>query len=398
MTELGESADPRALVPGDPTAVRAVGASMSRLGAGLVGAGDGLRRIDTTEWEGDAANAFRRAFDPIPDQWVGTGEAFLDAADAITEYADVLEWAQSEADVATADWDAAQQSTASTPLVPGTPDPGELGRAGAVDRLRRARQELRAAGDTATPVVALARDMAPPMPSVAQQLGSLLGDVTGGAWNELVDTGQFLWQIDPTRFLVEPAAAVEGWQDLGAGVANAVQHPRETVEQALNPRELATNPSRWLGSTLTGAGLSALGGAGAAGRAERVTRAAAALTPDDGGPDPQQPVLGRWAGLTAREHALNKGILIGRRGSAKSMKFPIREVDTVAEIDEIFDALSEGGQVVNTTNGRSVVLLEDGTYMTYRSESSTPPYEPALDINPVDDEVVRVHTPKRGIR
>ncbi|GLZ45843.1 hypothetical protein Acsp06_20280 [Actinomycetospora sp. NBRC 106375] len=97
MPPLGSRADPAALVPGDPDAVRAIASVMSRLGGALVGAGDGLSRIDTGDWQGDAADSFRRAFDPVPPQWTGTGEAFLAAADAVNDCAEVLAWARSEA-------------------------------------------------------------------------------------------------------------------------------------------------------------------------------------------------------------------------------------------------------------------------------------------------------------
>jgi len=190
---------------------------------------------------------------------------------------------------------------------------------------------------------------------------------------------------------------VQGWQDLATGVAQAATHPAETVEAALNPREAATNPTRWAGEVLTGAGLSALGGAGAAGRIERATRAADALpsgVPEHG--DAPPPPLGRYNGLTAAEHAANEGVLIGRRGSARSMKFPVREVDTVTEVDEVFRALSEGGQVVKASGRITVVLLADGTYMTYRPTSSTPPYDPAVDVNAGRGSQIRVHTPKEG--
>ena len=396
MAELGETADPAALLPGDPAGVRAVQATMSRLGAALVGAGDGLRRIDTGDWQGEAADSFRRVFEPVPPQWTGTGEAFLQAADALAEYADVLEGARDEAAVAVREWETAQGVSAQ-PRAVDVPDPGEAGRVAALDRLRAARTEVLAAGDRAATLVGHARDLAPPAPSVAQQLGGFLGDLAGGAWSELSATGQFLWQVNPTRFLVEPAAAVQGWEDLGTGVAHAVTHPAETVAAALNPREAATNPTRWAGEMLTGAGLSALGGAGAAGRIERATRAAGAVpagAPGDGGD--QGPPLGRYNGLTAAEHAANEGVLIGRRGSARRMKFPVREVDTVAEVDEVFRALSEGGQVVHTSGKRTVVLLGDGTYMTYRPTSSTPPYDPAVDVNAGRGRQIRVHTPKEG--
>jgi hypothetical protein len=251
------------------------------------------------------------------------------------------------------------------------------------------------AGHRAAPLVARARDLAPPAPSVGQQIGGFLGDALGGAWAELASTGQFLWQVNPARFIVEPAAAVEGWKDLGAGVANAVTHPQETIEQALNPRELATNPTRWAGGTLTGAGLSALGGAGTAGRIERATRAAGALpsdSPDTGAET--APDLGRYNGLTAAEHVARRGRDIGRPGSGKRNKLPVREVDTIAEIDEIYGALSLGGQVVQSSADRTVVILADGTYLTYRQTSSTPPHDPAVDMNVQGRGRIRVHTPR----
>lgn len=391
MAELGESADPVALVPGDPAGVQAVAASMSRLGAGLIGAGDGLRRVDTGDWDGEAADAFRRAFDPIPDQWVGTGDAFLTAADALTDYADVLTWAQGEAGAAVQDWNASQ----APPPSGATVDPGDAGRAAAVDRLRRARDELRVAGDAATPVVTRARDMAPPMPSVAQQIGGDLGDLAGGAWQRLVDTGQFLWQIDPARFLIEPAAAVEGWKDLGAGVANAAANPGQTIEQALNPRELATNPTRWAGDTLTGLGLSAIGGAGAAGRVGRVTHAAGALG-TAGGDSSGGPPVGRFGGLTALEHAAQGGAQIGRPGSGGSKKhIPPREVDTEQEVREIFDELSRGGQrIPQPTFPGEMVLMPDGSRVMFRPHSSSTGSAVA-EVHTSDGTSFKVHVPRR---
>ncbi|MDD7920035.1 putative T7SS-secreted protein [Actinomycetospora callitridis] len=393
MAELGETADPAALLPGDPAGVRAVQAMMSRLGSALIGAGDGLRRIDTGDWQGEAADSFRRVFDPVPPLWTGTGEAFLEAADALAEYADVLERSRDEAATAVQEWNTAQRLSAQ-PRTVDIPDPGEGGRVAALDRLRAARTEVLAAGDRAATLVGQARDLAPPTPSVAQQLGGFLGDLAGGAWSELSATGQFLWQVNPTRFLVEPAAAAQGWEDLGAGVARAVTHPAETVAAALNPREAATNPTRWAGEVLTGAGLSALGGAGAAGRIERATRAAGAVpagAPGDGGD--QAPRLGRYNGLTAAEHAANEGVLIGRPGSAKKMKVPTRELDTSQEVDEVYRALAEGGQVVQVNERRSVVLLEDGTYITWRPTAASTEGESAVDINAPIDQRLKVHTP-----
>ena len=100
---------------------------MSRLGAALIGAGDGLRRIDTGEWQGDAADSFRRVFEPVPPLWTGTGEAFLEAADALAEYADVLEGARDDAATAVQEW-AAEPGRRRRPA-PGRPDRGLRGAA-----------------------------------------------------------------------------------------------------------------------------------------------------------------------------------------------------------------------------------------------------------------------------
>lgn len=396
MPDLGATADARALVPGDPTGVRATQTAMARLGTALVGAGDGLRRIDTGDWQGDAADSFRRVFDPVPAQWTGTGEAFLRAADALADYVEVLEWAQGEAEIAAREW-ADAQSLSAQPRTPDQVDPGATGRAAAVDRLTAARNAVVEAGDRAAPVVGHARDLAPPAPSVAQQVGGFLGDFVGGVWSELSSTGQFLWQVNPTRFLVEPAAAVEGWENLAAGVAHAATHPAQTIEQALNPREAATNPTRWAGEALTGVGLSAVGGAGIAGRVERTVRAADAVgsgAADSGGAPP--PPLGRYNGLTAEEHTANEGVGIGRPGSARKAKVPTRELDTAEDVDELFRSLSAGGQVVRSDGGRTVVLLEDGTYVTWRPSAGSTPGQSAVDINSATGAMVKVHTPRTG--
>jgi hypothetical protein len=266
----------------------------------------------------------------------------------------------------------------------------------AAERLRAARAEVAASGDRAAPLVGSARDLAPPAPSVGQRIGGFLGDALGGAWSELAATGQFLWQVNPTRFLVEPAAAVEGWKDLGAGVAHAVTHPQETIEQALNPRELATNPTRWAGGVVTGAGLSALGGAGTAGRIERATRAAGALppeSPDEG--DGTPPPLGRYNGLTAAEHAANRGRDIGRPGQSRGRRIYPREVDTPEEVRRVFDDLSAGGQrIADPTLAGEMVLLEDGTRVMYRPVSGTT-QQPVTEVHTPDNRGFKVHLPLR---
>ena len=82
MAELGETADPRALVPGDPAVIGETVSRLRQYGRLLSEAGEGLRRIDDGGWTGQAADAFRDFFDEHPGEWIRSGDAFTAAADA----------------------------------------------------------------------------------------------------------------------------------------------------------------------------------------------------------------------------------------------------------------------------------------------------------------------------
>ena len=417
MAELGETADPRALVPGDPTALGAVRAALGRLGVALLEAGDGFARVDTSEWTGNGADAFRREFDPVPAQWTGTGEALAAAADALADHEGVLAWAQDEAAAAAAEWqraslaggaareahDRAVGSELARAAAEGRDaefpefvDPGTAGRDAAVDRLRRARDEVRRSGDEAESVVGRARDLAPPSPSIAQRLGAFLGDLAAGAAHEVGETGRFLWQIDPARFLVEPAEAARGWSDLGAGLAAAATHPREAVEQAVGVPDARTTPTRWVGGVLAGLGLSALGGAGiahrvrAAGEVGRISEALDERDPSD--ERASAPPLGRFNGKTAAEHVADRGSTIGRPSSGK--KAWVREVDDPAEVRRVYEELSRGGRSVHDPGfGGERTVLPDGTQIQYRTES-TSTQKPVTQLQVPGQKSVKIHLPR----
>lgn len=152
MAELGETADPRLLVPGDPEAARAVARSMVAFAGNLTQAGDGLAAITTPEgWCGEAADAFRDRFAMQPPAWRDAGDAFTLASRALDVYAETLEWAQRQA---------AEAARTSEPLL-----------------LDRAREQLAAAGDDAARALDDAAAAAPSSPSVWEDVGDVLGDV-----------------------------------------------------------------------------------------------------------------------------------------------------------------------------------------------------------------------------
>jgi hypothetical protein len=188
MAELGETEDPRALIPGDAVAIGATARSLRARGNELALAGKGLKRIDTADgWSGAAADAFRAKFQGQPGKWLEAGDCFQGAAGALETYVYTLTWAQGEASAAIKDWNAAQAATeqaqdayAKYQQGGGTDtfaDPGESFRAAARQRLRTARTQLKsAAGDAATKVKGF-RDKAPEKPGLWSKVGDFFSDV-----------------------------------------------------------------------------------------------------------------------------------------------------------------------------------------------------------------------------
>jgi hypothetical protein len=113
MAELGQTDDPKQLVPGDAGALTGIAASLRSRGDELALAGKGLQRIDTADgWSGPAADAFHEKFRGQPQKWIDAGNCFHGAATAIETYAKTLTWAQSRAYDALRQWNASQSATA----------------------------------------------------------------------------------------------------------------------------------------------------------------------------------------------------------------------------------------------------------------------------------------------
>ncbi|MFG2552802.1 putative T7SS-secreted protein [Streptomyces sp. NPDC048581] len=101
MARLGETSNPRELVPGAPDALATTAQSLLAYGDVLIEAGEGLVKIDTENgWRGEAADAFRDRFHGQPARWVEAGNEFHAAANALNEYVHTLHAAQQRADEA----------------------------------------------------------------------------------------------------------------------------------------------------------------------------------------------------------------------------------------------------------------------------------------------------------
>ena len=170
MAELGETADPRLLVPGDPEAARAVARSMIAFAGNLTQAGDGLARITTPEgWSGEAADAFRGRFATLPPAWQDAGNAFTLASRALDIYAETLEWAQ-------------RQASEAARVFAEAPMPAQT-------LLTHSREQLAAAGDDAARALDEAAASAPTSRSFWDDVGDVLGDVGREAVNAAASLG-----------------------------------------------------------------------------------------------------------------------------------------------------------------------------------------------------------------
>ncbi|MEV7470599.1 putative T7SS-secreted protein [Streptomyces kronopolitis] len=174
MTGLGQGGGAKALIPGNVASLRHTQAALQAYGDLLHRAGEGLKRIDTSDgWSGDAAEAFRKVFHGQPSKWLRAGDAFHHAAKALDSYIETLSWAQREADSALKLWES-----------------GESHHDAAKDKLDNAYSQWDTAGQTAANIVGKARDLAPPEPGFWSELGDDIGSFLSGAGHVAEQVGE----------------------------------------------------------------------------------------------------------------------------------------------------------------------------------------------------------------
>jgi hypothetical protein len=214
--QLGQTANPVELVPGDAEAVSVALWLIRGYGDSLLDAGQGLARINTSDgWRGSAADAFREVFDGQPAKWTEAGDSFHSVADALERYTGSLTWAQAQAAEAIKLWDEGEAETArarqehdaavrraveeadarsraGTPTAPAEipfRDTGEPKRQAAREVLDRARTGLVGAGNEVAAIVVRERDKAPEKPGFWSKVGDAVGDALGKVGDGLLDAG-----------------------------------------------------------------------------------------------------------------------------------------------------------------------------------------------------------------
>ncbi|MFD1150529.1 putative T7SS-secreted protein [Saccharothrix hoggarensis] len=94
---LGETNDPKALVPGEPELISGDLRRLVRTLRLVVAVGEDLGRVDPGGWSGDASTAFRSVFQAEPPRWLRAGEELGGGGQLVADYADALVRSQAEA-------------------------------------------------------------------------------------------------------------------------------------------------------------------------------------------------------------------------------------------------------------------------------------------------------------
>lgn len=145
MSELGQTTDPTALVPGEPGAVADYARRLAQRAERLAATGDGLAGTRADSWQGAAGDVFHQWLADGARRWRETADSSRRAADAIAAHGEVLAAAQRQAAEAIRIYEEGEQQTRTG--TDATTDPGGTLRAQAREVLQRARQQVAESGD-----------------------------------------------------------------------------------------------------------------------------------------------------------------------------------------------------------------------------------------------------------
>ncbi|MDJ0383749.1 putative T7SS-secreted protein [Streptomyces sp. G-G2] len=280
--ELGQTDDPRKLVYGSVSKIRAQISHLSDFERSFTLVGNGLKGMtDPDGLKGKTADAFRETVAKEPPQWFKAAESFGKAADAMARFAETVEWAQGQAKEALEAYDHAKKVStdarnahnklvdtyndalkAKKDPLPSRPsedftDPGPALATAAQDKLDGARKQRNEVAETVRTAVRAARDAAPPKPSYAKQFGDgmdyldlakthLSGGVIKGA-ADMVDFARSLNPTDPYN-LTHPAEYATQLNSTAAGLVTAVNDPWGAGKQMLD--EFMKDPSEGIGKLI----------------------------------------------------------------------------------------------------------------------------------------------------
>ncbi|MGW2858191.1 putative T7SS-secreted protein [Streptomyces sp. NPDC001205] len=281
--QLGQSEEANELVHGYPDKIRASAGHLRDFHAAFAKVSSGLKKIDSSGWQGAAGNAFSEKFGVHPTKWAQASEACDAAAGALESYADTVKWAQAQAQEAVelykkgqkASKDAAdaynKKADAYNAKIKANEDPGprpepfqDPGKASikaAVEKLAEARKQRNTVGSEAQGKVKAALAHSPAEPPPLERLGKDFVDlhmavntelthVVGGALKGTAGLLNFARGLNPTDpyNLTHPAAYEQNVSMTLAGLVSTASHPERAVQAAVDG--FRKDPSEFVGRLL----------------------------------------------------------------------------------------------------------------------------------------------------
>ncbi|MEW2259333.1 putative T7SS-secreted protein [Streptomyces sp. NPDC047869] len=279
--QLGESDEPTDLIHGDAGDIRSTAKHLKDFHTAFDRVGQGMRKLDSSQWQGEAADAFRKKFEMHPVDWLHAADACAKAATALETYAETVVWAQQKARDAIDLYKKGKEASAtakdaydkrvtaykdavkSGDKEPG-PDPGDFDDPGAVlvkeaeELLHDARKQRNETADAAAKAVESAMAHAPAEPPPLAQLKVDAVDGYGAFNTEMLHVGGGMVKgtaglysmvrganpLDPYN-LAHPAEALQHQAMTLAGLVSSATHPERTLKQTL--QDFAKDPAEFGG-------------------------------------------------------------------------------------------------------------------------------------------------------
>ncbi|MEV2212938.1 putative T7SS-secreted protein [Streptomyces sp. NPDC050997] len=265
--QLGQTEQANELIHGNPGTIRASATHLRDFQKAFDKVGEGMRKLDSSHWKGEAADTFREKFTTHPTKWLHAADACDKAAKALADFAGTVTWAQRQAQEAVelykkgkkASDDAvdaynkrvdAYNSKVKANEDPGPrpapfQDPGTADIQRAHEILSEARRQRNEAGRTAATSVRAALAHAPAEPPLLDRLGSNLKDeyatvatelthVVGGAVKGVAGTVNFVRGLNPVDGynLTHPAQYLQNVSMTITGLVSTGTHPERVLKSA----------------------------------------------------------------------------------------------------------------------------------------------------------------------
>ncbi|MEU2431127.1 putative T7SS-secreted protein [Streptomyces sp. NPDC007861] len=278
--QLGETDQANELIHGKPERIRESAGHLKDFQTAFDKVGQGMRKLDSSHWKGEAGEAFREKFAMQPTKWLQAADACEAAGQALLSYAETVVWAQQKAQEAIDLYAKGKESSTKAvdayntkvdaynaalkddrdpgPVPPPFSDPGKADRERAHEILKEARRQRNEAAETTQRAIDAAMAHAPKEPppldravSTVLDANSAMGiellHVTGGVVKGTAGIVNFARGLNPLDIynLTHPAQYLQNVNMTLAGLVSTAAHP-ERIPGALID-SFKKDPSEGLG-------------------------------------------------------------------------------------------------------------------------------------------------------